>query len=339
MEMAARFDLAILASTPVVMMVNPNELGAARRAGLTDYLEEGGTLLLFVGDPRVQRYVDGSLLPAWDLPGLGSFRENAQTRDRLEILAPQHPALKDFEAEARATLGEASLYNFYRLDDEFGTPLMAWADGGVAVTEAQVGEGRVILCAFDPAATSGDLVYSPMFLPLVQRLTGYLATAGWGRFGREFSVGERLSVEAPDDVSSESAFALVAGDGRRWPATLDASAQPARVRVEAVARAGLYDFEADGRRFATIAVNVDRAESRREWFTPERFGEVYADEDSPLRFLGLQGENVGEALRTAREGRPLHPLLLWMAGILMVIESFIARRVGSSGDGAREAVS
>ena len=77
---------------------------------------------------------------------------------------------------------------------------MVWADGGGAVAEASVGEGRLILCAFDPAATSGDLVYSPMFLPLIQRLTGYLATAGWGRFAREFLVGERVSVEAPVPV-------------------------------------------------------------------------------------------------------------------------------------------
>ena len=31
-------------TTPVVMMVNPNELGAARKAALTEYLEEGGTV-------------------------------------------------------------------------------------------------------------------------------------------------------------------------------------------------------------------------------------------------------------------------------------------------------
>lgn len=333
-EEASGFDVTPLATTPVVMMVNPDELGAARRAALTEYLDGGGTVLLFVGDPRVQRYVDGSLLPAWGLPGLGQFRENAQTRDRLEFAAPDHPVFEGFDEEARTTLAEATVYNFFRVGEDFGTPLLAWADGGVAVAEAAVGEGRVILCAFDPSATSGDLVYSPMFLPLVQRLTGYLATAGWGRFAREFLVGERVGVEAPEDSSNETDFALVDDEGIRRAAVLDASAQPARVRVESVARPGLYGFEADGVRFATVAVNVDRAESRRVWWTPDRFASVFGAEGSPLHFVALQGEAVADALSTARRGRPLHPLLLWLAGALMVVESFLARRLGPVRDGA-----
>ena len=329
-EDARSFDLAPLATTPVVMIVNPRELGAARRAALTDYLEEGGTVLLFVGDPRVDRYVDGTLLPAWGLPGLGSFRETAQSRDRLEIVAADHPLFDGFDEEARTTLGEATLYNFYRLPENFGRPLMVWADGGSAVVEAAVGEGRLILCAFDPAATSGDLVYSPMFLPLVQRLTGYLATAGWGRFAREFLVGERVSVEAPEGTNNETELFLVSSDGERRSAILDASAQPARVRVESVAHPGLYRFEADGTVFATVAVNVDRSESRREWWTPDDFAGVFGAEDSPLHFASLDGDVVGDALATARQGRPLHPLLLTLAAILMVIESFLARRLGSA---------
>ena len=47
-----------------------------------------------------------------------------------------------------------------------------------------------------------------------------------------------------------------------------------------------------------------------------------------LKFASLAGGTVGEALATARQGRPLHPLLLWLAGILMVVESFLARRLG-----------
>ena len=297
-------------------------------------LESGGTVLLFVGDPRVRRYVDESLLPAWGLPGLGSFRENAQTRDRLEMVATDHPVFDGFDEEARTTLGEATVYNFYRLPEEFGVPLLAWADGGLAVAEASVGEGRVVLCAFDPSATSGDLVYSPMFLPLVQRLTGYLATAGWGRFAREFPVGGRVSVEAPEGASNETRFFLVDEDGERRPAVLDASAQPARVRVESVDRPGVYGFEADGARFATVAVNVDRAESRRDWWSPDDFAARFGSRESALRFASLDGDSVGEAVATARQGRPLHPILLWLAGALMVVESFLARRLGPARDGA-----
>ena len=102
----------------------------------------------------------------------------------------------------------------------------------------------------------------------------------------------------------------------------------ARVRVEAIRAPGLYAFEAGGIQFAKVAVNVERAESIREWWTTERFARVFGAGESPLRFSSLSGGSVADALATARQGRPLHPLLLWLAGILMVIESFLARRLG-----------
>ena len=99
---------------------------------------------------------------------------------------------------------------------------------------------------------------------------------------------------------------------------------------EAAVSSGNYErsFEADGQRFATVAVNVDRRESVRRWWSPEQFGSAFGGERSSLRFASLRGAEVGDALATVRQGRPLHPLFLWLAGILMVVESLIARRLG-----------
>jgi len=52
-----------------------------------------------------------------------------------------------------------------------------------------------------------------MFLPLVQRLTGYLATAGWGRFDRDFEVGDTPVVEVRGAIDSEAQWTVVAPDG------------------------------------------------------------------------------------------------------------------------------
>ena len=41
----------------------------------------------------------------------------------------------------------------------------------------------------------------------------------------------------------------------------------------------------------------------------------------------LEGEEVGEALARARSGRPVHRLFLILAGMLLVAESLLGRRV------------
>ena len=283
--------------------------------------------LLFVGDPRVRNYVNDRLLPGWTNLRLGAFRGEEDVFERLEIVAADHPVFADLDAEARATLEEVRLRNFFRMDETIGRPLLRFAGGGAAVSEIEVGEGRVIVASFEASASAGDLPFSPMFLPLVQRLTGYLATAGWGRFDRHFAVGETPVLELRGQVEPDARYTVVDAENTRREATLDASTRPARPSAPVAERPGLLRFERDGRSLGTVAVNVERSESRRVWWSPDFFRDQFEPETG-LRFTSLDGGSTDEAVQAARRGRPIHLWFLIAAGLLLVAESLLARRVG-----------
>jgi hypothetical protein len=327
---AARFDPVDLQKVGVVIAVDPRDLGSARLSVLSDYLEQGGTLLTFVGDPRVRTYLNDRLLPAWGELRLGSFRGGEEVFERLEVAAPDHPVFEGLEPEALATIEEVRLRNFYRIEGEADRVLLRYAGGGTAAAEIEVGRGRVILCGFDTAAVSGDLPWSPMFLPLVQRLTGYLATAGWGRFGRHFDTGQALVVAAPEGIGAAEEWTLVAPDGSRTRAELDASALPPRVRHAGVAAPGIYRFERSGATATSIAVNVPRTESTPATWSPEEFAAAMGGGSDRVRWGSLDGEDAAQALRDARTGHGVHRWFLWIALFLLAIESLISRRVGTT---------
>ena len=330
-EEAVRMDVGVLQKSRVVVSADPYELGAARLAALSTYLRGGGTLLLFLGDPRERAYANEKLLPQWTTARLGPFRGGRESFEHLELVASGHPAFAGFSREEIETLQEVKLRDFYHLPEEASTTLLRFGGGGAAVSEIEVGEGRLILCGFHPSATSGNLPYSPMFLPLVQRLTGYLATAAWSRFGRGVEVGQLLTVAAPGRVSAASLLQLRGPGGKLWPVELDAQSLPPRLRGARASEPGLFTFLVDGQEWARVAANVPRSESLRKFNDPKEFKEaVFGRQAKAVR--ALQGEEVEKALVTARRGRPLHRWFLLLAGLFLIAESLLGRRISALGE-------
>jgi hypothetical protein len=249
----------------------------------------------------------------------------------LEIVDADHPIFEGLEKEALATLTEAHLRGFYRLDEKEGDVLVRFAGGGGAVVEIAAGRGRVLVCGFDTSTTAGDLPWSPMFLPLVQRMTGYLATAGWGRNRRDYEVGERIAIDVTSRADDAEATVQLP-DGTRQAVRLDASQVPARAVLESTDEPGLYTFARGGEDFATVAVNVSRAESRRDFLTAQQW-ESQMDLEEGLAVRDLEGSRLAEQVRQARQGRPIHRWFFFAAFVLLLIEGMVSRRVRASRPG------
>ncbi|HKI83253.1 MAG TPA: hypothetical protein VKA63_02865, partial [Candidatus Krumholzibacteria bacterium] len=328
----SRLDVETLSSYRVVLAADPDEFGAARLAALSDYLRGGGTMLLFCGDPREREYANENLLPTWTTARLGPFRGGEESIEHLQVVARDHPIFQGFSREEIATLEEAKLRDFYRIEGQTGHPLIEYRGGGVAVSEFKVGEGRLLLCGFHPSATSGDLPFSPMFLPFAQRASAYLATAAGGGLHREVEVGQALSCEAPGGLKAESRVELRTPDERLVPVEIDATAAPPRLRFGVIEQPGLYEVLIEGAAWAQFAANVPSAESERKFSTGEDF--IHENFGSSARGVrALKGEDVAQDLQRARTGRPIHRLFLLLAGLFLLAESLLGRRVSLGGEG------
>ena len=326
----ARMDVESLASHRVVLAADPHDFGAARLAALSDYLRGGGTMLLFCGDPREREYANEKLLPTWTTARLSEFRGGEESIEHLEVLARNHPIFQGFTGEEIATLEEAKLRDFYRIEGGAGQPLLEYRGGGVAVSEIEVGEGRLLLCGFHPSASSGDLPFSPMFLPFTQRATAYLATAAGGGLHRDIEVGQSLSCEAPGGLKAETTVQLRTPTEETQTVEVDATAAPPRLRFGVIADPGLYTVLLDGSPWAQFAANVPAAESVRKFYEPADFTrEVFGEGARGVR--SLEGEDVAQDLQQARTGRPVHRLFLLLAGLFLLAESLLGRRVSLAG--------
>ncbi len=327
-EDASRVSGEDLQGSRVVVGVDPYELGAARVAALGDYLREGGAVLLFLGDPRERAYANEKLLPQWTSVRLGPFRGGTGGFEHLEVAATDHPAFGGFAPEEIATLQEARLRDFYVLATEEGRTLLRYRGGGVAVTERKVGKGRLVVCGFHPSAAAGDLPFSPMFLPLVQRLVAYLVTAAVGATSRTVEVGQPLSVPAPKTLGPTQDLWLKGPRGETLPVEVDGSSLPPRLRTAASRGPGVFTFLVAGTPWAHVAVNVPAAESRRRFLDPSELERALLGGES-LSVRELEGEDVEKALATVRRGRPLHRGFLLLGGLLLVAEGLLGRRISS----------
>lgn len=223
------------------------EVGRRLRA----FVENGGGLILMVGENRTGEW-DGAL------PNLAG-RTVDHTGDggtALGFLDFAHPALEVFSAPRSGDFTEPRFYRYRAIAEAPGQRVLArFSDGGAALVEHAVGNGRVLVWASMVDAQWNDLAVQPVFLPFVHQLTKY--AAGYAPPQPAFTVGDAFDPGVAAAASHEFGIALTP-EGERinleetGPMTLD---EP-----------GFYELRdaRTGAEASALAVNVDPNESQLE---------------------------------------------------------------------------
>jgi hypothetical protein len=253
-------------------------------AGLRDFVQHGGGLFIALGDnvdPDAYDDALGALLPQ-PLQALRTVGATASDRDdgerragglgdaqRLGRVDRNHPLLAPL-ADAHATEAlEAARFSRYALfrptREGQRQVLLRFADGAPALLESRFGEGRVLLWASTVDRDWTNLPIEPVFLPLVQQATRYLARAPMREpeaplvIGQHHQIGLRdgdVRVEVTEPSGRQRTFGSDKVSGRKTLA-FDATDEPGIYRVAVAGRDGVMR----ARRDATFVVNLDAAES------------------------------------------------------------------------------
>jgi hypothetical protein len=217
----------------VVVLANVSQLNDAQTTALTEYVEQGGALLICAGN-RIDLnwynetlYADGQgllPLPFGAMSGMSEAgRGKPQTGIGSRIVGQhfEHPALEFFNEPANGDLSSAEIRQWNELADRGGEPddrtvVMARLEtGDELLVERAFGEGIVVQMATACDADWSDLPLKPAFVPLMQQLiatmashispprnisTGDPAVAIVGRVAEDQEVpeGETVSVVLPD---------------------------------------------------------------------------------------------------------------------------------------------
>lgn len=321
-----------------LMLCNVGRFGRDEAHLLRMFLEQGGGLVLFLGD-QVQAASYNSLLGAesggdallttviGEPVPLGAYP--------FDPLDYRHPIVQPFRGHERAGLLTTPIWKYVRLQvgpQAESQVALAFDNGDPAIVESPVGRGHVILVATDGSDSSLDHSTTPpspwnawsswpSFPPLVQQI---LKEAVRGRTPlRNVAVGDLLRGRLPPG-SAESTVVISdpAGSDLRVSAeSQDASRQwsfsdTRRSGVYSVALGGAAD---DVDRFA---VNVDTRESQLERV------------DATLLPSQLQTQLLEETVASGRAdgigASQLFRYLLAAVLLLLLCESFLAWFFGRS---------
>jgi hypothetical protein len=280
-----------------VVVTDVGLLDAAQAAALTDYVEDGGRVLLAAG-PRSSSL---TTLPVTGQALRTNPQMGAAARVAIGEVDATHPVLRGVD-ELRA----ANFWRSINVEPAGSQVLMSLADGTPLLLERTLGQGRVLLFTSSLDREWNDLPVQPAFVPLMAGIANHLL--GGAGFTSEANLGSTLAPRALGftgaqifDPRGEAALGLGAGSDD--------------VLLEQV---GFYEVVGGGSS-ELVAVNFDARESD--------LTSVDAPTLERWRGLGLRpGEQAAPVAGVASaEEVPssLGPWLVMVLLILVVVESLV----------------
>jgi uncharacterized membrane protein len=366
-EQAAPDALATrdLAKYRAVVLANVESVPAAGVEKLESFVDQGGSLLMFLGDRTNQPFFNqafagegrlhGGLAPG-RLVGVEGKPSEAKASDGAEAVASigqmdlDHPVLAAFDDPRSANLAGVTFQALWTVEPGESAVLMRANTGSPLLVEKAFGKGRVMLFASSCDRDWTNFPIRPAYLPWIYRLVGYLAQEPLARQGF-YNTGDAvpLAVSASEGVG-QVLVRTPAGRVRHATPGEDPSAPLEFTETD---EPGVYQLfvpgkEAAGRRFVAnlesyesdltyldevFAERGDDATAPTEKMIEAGFRElmggsplVAVDDPGLVHYVAEPGR-INEASLTARRGLKLWDLVLWIALAVALVEPWLANRI------------
>ncbi|MGD8841221.1 MAG: BatA domain-containing protein [Gammaproteobacteria bacterium] len=250
------------------------KLGEALEA----FVAGGGGLLIALGDAPQGNWnsgeeglVPGRLARRVDLP--------PGTAERISTLDRSHPLLA--KTNDLEDLSSARIYRYRELQANPGDRVLGrYGDGGVALLERQVGDGRVMVLTTTLDAHWNDFALQPVFLPFLHRSLRYLA--GYETSPVSFEIGAIVDLlrYARGQAGVDAVVAAANAETLVVEAPSDREIRlPREAALLEIGEQGFYQVHRSTPAGVDVvlAANVNRAESDPRALDVERFvGEIKA---------------------------------------------------------------
>jgi hypothetical protein len=330
------FSSSELAGASVVIVNDRSLPGGEAARALRGFVEEGGGILVLLGERIRWPEELGDLLPG----AYGEPRDRRNGRGgRLGYLDYTHPVFEIFRGPRSGDFTGTRIFRARDLqmgDGGTGEILARYDDGSVALAEARTGEGRVLVWTSTMDGYWNDLAQQPVFLPFLHQLVRY--ASGRTETVSSFPAGQVIDVT--DAVAMATAGLgdvtdALAGDEERVALTpsgesltLPTGGGPHFLRL---AEQGIYEVRPPGEsevRPLAVAVNVDLGEGD---LTPLDVEEVVVSLAPPSPDAGTSrvagGREVRLRLEDQERRQSLWRFLLVAAFVLLAVETLVSNRI------------
>jgi hypothetical protein len=337
---------AQLADFDCVFLCNVAQLTASEAQRLRRYVENGGGLVVFLGDQVRPESYNAIRYPQFEsdsprspvkplLPAvIGALAAN--DRFGLDPLEYRHAIVAPFRGREQAGLLTTPVSRYFRLrlseSDPQAEVAAALPNGDPFIVAAPLGGGRTVLVATAGSLASVDAATGepwthwptwPSFLPIVRELLAY---AGAGRQNpRQQPVGATLAGRGLPAAGAGSRFdpaalAVLRPDGRTAAVSLHSDNTESQWTYGPTDVSGIYTLHgAPQDKALTFAVNVETSESDLAKVDPPQLPpELMVDGVGRLQ---ADDRGEGDMQRTRSSWAPT---LLWIALAMLLGESILA---------------
>lgn len=321
------FEARDLQEFDVILVANIAQLTAQSAEKLKAFVEGGGGLLVTMGgqvDVSWWNQALGEVLPK----PLRSQKLLAEMGDpdapvkvtRFGLAQSSHPIFEAFTAPGGGTLQSAEVYSYMLLEpsppDSKTSILMSYKDGAPALLERELGSGRVLLLTTSIDMDWTDLPTRTSYLPLMRRMTQYLARRVTSDAKGVNQVGSEVAFDVKG-LSAERVIALSLS-GAEVTRLVETPDEDGVVRFR-VWKPGVYEVYLDDetpekrRPALDFSVNVDTAEANLSPLPDEFF---------------LAFNPGGESAKGPSQERRVSvwPFLLFVFTIFLLLESVLGTR-------------
>ncbi|HCF58813.1 MAG TPA: hypothetical protein DFS52_12590 [Myxococcales bacterium] len=310
----------------LVLLLNVRELPGAKVRELAEAVANGAGLFVSLGekvDPDLFNQAFGALLPRQlhlVKTAVEPRSEGAQEKAaRLVQVDFEHPALSVFGGEAREGLLSARTYRYFLLSPGAAgqvSQLATYDDGAPALIEGRHGKGRVILYTSTVDREWSDWPIRTSFLPLLQRLAGWLAGTLDERAVEQVRVGEPKPLSPPEGAEG---IRFKSPEGAEIaPENADGAVVLAQTELPGVYRAdGRIKGVATRVEELDFSVNVDPVESNLARLDERELKAYFGEKTRTTKVAGSE-EAAPEV--------PLWSMLLAAAVGLFFVEGLLARK-------------
>jgi hypothetical protein len=320
-----------LNETSVVILANVRRLGDEQLRALEDFVKSGGGLLIFPGAKLDTNWYQSALLregkgllPLAFSQLAGEAREGAPS---VGIVSQrfENPALELFNDPRNGSLADAAVRLWFKMHEtpagvDAPVVLARLESGDPFLVEKKFGEGRVIACATALDAEWSNLPMRPFYLPLLQRLTVYLASTIFPP--RNLEVGRPLAAfTAPADLDKEAIVTTPAGEAVKLKVTKRGTRGV--VEFTKTQRPGLYTLTLPSGPPIHYVVNANRRESDLAKLTDKEIASLAAAHGVTLVRSAAEYRQLEQKRRFGTE---LWKGLLW-ALLLFVLAEMILQQL------------
>jgi len=326
-ENFADYDVIALANVPSVA-----EDTAER---LSRFVHRGGGLLVFAGDRvDVEAYnsrlqYDGSgLLPGKLLSAVSAENRSAADSDddckqgwRLGPISSDHILATIAKAIPEPELATAGFKRVIKVrPDSAAVTILSLSDETLPLLlEKRIGQGAVLLVTTTADRQWGNLAVHPLYPMLLQQAVTHL-TSRPGE--REFGVGEPGQVPvAGQKADARVTLRVPEGDARSVQLSmLDTGEVVCPIETE---QPGIYEVVPGEGPASVAAVNIDPAESDVKVLPATALAEILGS--VPAEVIG-EDANLAAVIKQSRQGVEISKALLILAGLVFLLQGYLAKR-------------